>query len=971
MILLSFYIKLLTCITTKKTHKSKIIKLKLQITYIIYETNRKGYEDNMNIRNLWILVVLGAFVNSFCGEVTLSFPDDNENLTDYACSFRAKVTGNGPYQLYVSREKDFSGEVIKRTALADREDKNKYVDVNGEVYFLSMIGHLEPSERWILETGVWYWKVTDDGGNSFSETRKLTVNDERPLTPMSYEISPRKPLFHLRLGRESLKNKSNPGAVLKAIIPDELRNNIVLDVGHSWQQFHHGENFYQFSKFYNDLGYQFSVDLGLASTLGRIVSPGEVEVMYRDLPNFVGGEIAEMFYKYRYHEVDNSQLYASFELSRKYGKFFLFGDMNWKYDKWQLFNNEFYEIFNDNQYNDYFLPVYKSTDPLGAYTCVSNLQGMKLTGMVNNIGIWSDMWTWEKFGQVDKIELDEWLENVHSSGIQKYFPYAENIKQFIYGITYGSTVFMVEPELQWDWDPKPNDLYYRYLYPFMAALAQENIIPSVESLNKYYKVIVDATAAKDEPISHMDGNIWGDYLTNTLGIGDIPGYDGVVKFGGSSDIKRSAYLEMIPNTDRYVAGIPFLPSPDAPAPVINGKPLEIVGISKLRTPEGAEANLNKYYPLSGNEAFAVRIDSSFFVFNTVENNDIVQNYKLDVNEIGIESMYGDIHLLNYIMARIRSDGETMFFQTNAHVYRDYDGGRYLLPTYKTEINFKCTSRPKITSTEINAITEEWNEATGILKITVDHENAGAVDFILGGDGTLPVEPVILPQAPGILEAEEFDTGGEGVAYHDADSDNLGNAYRTEEGVDIQSGDGNNYIIGYIADGEWLTYTFEVKQAGEYSISLNTSSPNDGGKVSLTIGSTKVADGVLIPKTGDWGTYDNVVVVESIELEAGKQTLRINIDKGNFNLDNIKFIAIDTTTDVVDVMLNNLNFRVKYQGDILDINTNINEDFRLYNVFGKSLMNVSRGQNNVSRLPAGLYFIKAKNKDALGYFTKTN
>ncbi|MCK4748812.1 MAG: cellulase family glycosylhydrolase, partial [Bacteroidales bacterium] len=38
--------------------------------------------------------------------------------------------------------------------------------------------------------------------------------------------------------------------------------------------------------------------------------------------------------------------------------------------------------------------------------------------------------------------------------------------------------------------------------------------------------------------------------------------------------------------------------------------------------------------------------------------------------------------------------------------------------------------------------------------------------------------------PGIIEAEDFDLGGEGIAYHDAESLNIAGEYRPDEGVDI-------------------------------------------------------------------------------------------------------------------------------------------------------------------------------------------
>jgi len=40
--------------------------------------------------------------------------------------------------------------------------------------------------------------------------------------------------------------------------------------------------------------------------------------------------------------------------------------------------------------------------------------------------------------------------------------------------------------------------------------------------------------------------------------------------------------------------------------------------------------------------------------------------------------------------------------------------------------------------------------------------------------------------PGTIQAEDFDKGGEGTAYHDPDSFNKVGQYRLTEGVDIES-----------------------------------------------------------------------------------------------------------------------------------------------------------------------------------------
>ena len=57
--------------------------------------------------------------------------------------------------------------------------------------------------------------------------------------------------------------------------------------------------------------------------------------------------------------------------------------------------------------------------------------------------------------------------------------------------------------------------------------------------------------------------------------------------------------------------------------------------------------------------------------------------------------------------------------------------------------------------------------------------------------------------PGTIEGEHYDTGGEGVAFHDTSTGNSGgNVFRASEAVDIGNGDGGA-VIGWTAVGEWV------------------------------------------------------------------------------------------------------------------------------------------------------------------------
>src|SRR5258708_5262982 len=60
------------------------------------------------------------------------------------------------------------------------------------------------------------------------------------------------------------------------------------------------------------------------------------------------------------------------------------------------------------------------------------------------------------------------------------------------------------------------------------------------------------------------------------------------------------------------------------------------------------------------------------------------------------------------------------------------------------------------------------------------------------------------QLPGLWQAEAFDNGGEGVAYHDTTAVNEGGAFRNT-GVDIEPtlDVGGGYNVGWTHAGEWL------------------------------------------------------------------------------------------------------------------------------------------------------------------------
>jgi hypothetical protein len=153
--------------------------------------------------------------------------------------------------------------------------------------------------------------------------------------------------------------------------------------------------------------------------------------------------------------------------------------------------------------------------------------------------------------------------------------------------------------------------------------------------------------------------------------------------------------------------------------------------------------------------------------------------------------------------------------------------------------------------------------------------------------------------PGIFQAENFDKGGEGLSCHDSDDKDEGDAnYRSDAGgVDMVKGNGGT-AIGYTAVDEWLEYSVNVTQAGEYKCVATVSSGTTGSGFTLGLvqnGSVKTLCKINVPQTGnsDWGTYRPVTVEKlNMPLELGEQVLRITITGASCNIDKLELICTE-------------------------------------------------------------------------------
>lgn len=149
--------------------------------------------------------------------------------------------------------------------------------------------------------------------------------------------------------------------------------------------------------------------------------------------------------------------------------------------------------------------------------------------------------------------------------------------------------------------------------------------------------------------------------------------------------------------------------------------------------------------------------------------------------------------------------------------------------------------------------------------------------------------------PGIIEAEEYDLGGEGIAFHDLDSANQGGQLRLSEGVDIETCSEGGYSVGWMSTGEWIEYTVSVVTKGTYKLRMRVASALSDGTIHVAFDDHDVTGIQTVPNTGGWQQWV-WLDIPFVQLDAGVQVMRITVDNAGYNLSYLQFITeIDPET----------------------------------------------------------------------------
>ena len=186
----------------------------------------------------------------------------------------------------------------------------------------------------------------------------------------------------------------------------------------------------------------------------------------------------------------------------------------------------------------------------------------------------------------------------------------------------------------------------------------------------------------------------------------------------------------------------------------------------------------------------------------------------------------------------------------------------------------------------------------VMKIVMDKKgdwNVANINYIriTSSESSYSGTPLAIP---GTIQAENFDLGGEGIAYHDTETANQGNQYRPADGVDIEetSDIGGGYNIGWTLPGEWLEYTVNVANTGNYNLETRVAYGGTGGTFHIEFNGVDKTGPITVPDTGSYQTW--TTLTKTVSLSAGQQVMKIVMDKtGDWNVANINYIRITPST----------------------------------------------------------------------------
>jgi hypothetical protein len=224
-----------------------------------------------------------------------------------------------------------------------------------------------------------------------------------------------------------------------------------------------------------------------------------------------------------------------------------------------------------------------------------------------------------------------------------------------------------------------------------------------------------------------------------------------------------------------------------------------------------------------------------------------------------------------------------------------------------------------------------------------------------GSGTTPPTPQSAFggkawAVPGLIQAENFDEpgtgrGGDVDSFNDSDSENHGNSsYRGGTGVDLYE-KASGVVVGYNTEGEWLEYTINVAEAGDYTLYAAVAAAGSTSSFKFSVGGKDITEEIPVPAaSAGEDNYDEFNKVKAkIKLDAGEQVLRLTVVGSWFDIDYFNIEKGENAADSYPDVTTAVSGKVK-------LNTTMVSKYDVFSLDGKKVASfVAHNMDEASKL----------------------
>lgn len=233
--------------------------------------------------------------------------------------------------------------------------------------------------------------------------------------------------------------------------------------------------------------------------------------------------------------------------------------------------------------------------------------------------------------------------------------------------------------------------------------------------------------------------------------------------------------------------------------------------------------------------------------------------------------------------------------------------------------------------------------------------------------------------PGVIQFEDYDIGGEGLAFSDTTAGNLNGAgvYRNDVGedVDIALG-GTGYIMTGLVGNEYTRYSVNVTETGNYEMLINYRTLSNASKPfeasilkqrltsstelftapsgSTTSGIRRITDGTGTTVYGDYKS-------DTFPLTEGKWVLELKTPPGGAG-PSYDYVTINkiSALSINDVNSTKENFKI-YPVPSKDglFNLSISSKWKVFSLLGAKIKEGNGSLVDISKYAKGIYILKTQ------------